>query len=264
LIWLASLATNLPFARFPSPTGAWSGGGGTSFIFPYAVLELKIASAALDKSSEVVRSWIEELTREGGVVEATKFSKFLTGYAGLYEDKVGVVPSWMGQPRISAAVRGEEGGWGGGGGGPAPMAANKPLVDRVNQKPEKKRVPDQKSIMANERTLLAWVRTTMLVLYGSSFFLDHDLPGPTNLIVGWGGVTCSLVIIVYSHTQYRKRNQMLVAAEADLNKYVDNIGTNLFLVATLACSIAGFAAYRKSVLTYNNWAIYNEGDAGAF
>ena len=115
------------------------------------------------------------------------------------------------------------------------------------------RIPDQKSIMANERTLLAWVRTTMLILYGSSYFLDHEAGDGFNKVLGWTGIVVAVAIVGYSYWQYRRRNDLLVKAETDLKKYVDNVGTSVFFVAIVVVALAGFVSYQKSVLTYTNW-----------
>ena len=66
---------------------SWRACDGRSFVFPYEILELKIRTDALAKSADIVTKWIDEL-KAGGAVEASKFSKFLTGYAGIYREKV--------------------------------------------------------------------------------------------------------------------------------------------------------------------------------
>jgi hypothetical protein len=129
-----------------------------------------------------------------------QFSKYLSGFAAPVPPRVQVGPSWLSDEEVSEALRGERPRTGSGrlvAPAPAPSrkrgdsAPSAKMFDRT----EKKKVPDQKSVLANERTLLAWVRTTMLILYGSSFFLENDLPGPTNLIMGWLGLVTGVGLI---------------------------------------------------------------------
>ena len=97
-----------------SQTGTNSRSSGPAWIFPHAIFELKISSQALERSKDVVQKFTDELISVGGAVVAPKFSKFLSGYSAHYNDKVGVVPSWMSQEKIVAAVQGREVGGGGG------------------------------------------------------------------------------------------------------------------------------------------------------
>ena len=180
----ASLDQNVCFVKESPEPGTMQSGGGLSWIFPYAIFELKISSEALERSKEVVQSFTDELTSIGGAIVAPKFSKFLSGYSAHFNNVVGVVPSWMSQEKIVAAVQGREVGEGNiaskgaeartaGQAGQAGQGSYDRVRDyKAEKKAEKKvekreRGPDQKSIMANERTLLAWMRTTMLLLYGS-------------------------------------------------------------------------------------------------
>ncbi|GMH60638.1 hypothetical protein TrRE_jg5280 [Triparma retinervis] len=269
----ASLDQNVCFVKEESKEsqGAGMSTSGPAWIFPHAVFELKISSEALERSKDVVQRFTDELVSVGGAVVAPKFSKFLSGYAAHYNDKAGVVPSWMSHEKIVAAVQGREAGGGGVQGGyESGMArrqagqAGQATYDRVNdfkaeRKAEKEakkkdRGVDQKSIMANERTLLAWMRTTMLLLYGSSYFLDHDLDGGANKVLGWTGIVSSLGVVLWAQWRYNKRNNMLLRSEMDIAKYSDKYGTNFLVLCTIVCSVAGLIAYQKSVLTYNNWA----------
>ncbi|GMI07268.1 hypothetical protein TrVE_jg10653 [Triparma verrucosa] len=261
----ASLDQTVTLVQDSESTRTWSYNHiqqSSSFIFPYAVLEIKIATAALERSSEVMSNFVTELKTKGGVIEAPKFSKFLTGYAAHYQKSVSVIPSWMSDPSISASHNLSP---------PAPPPPafcspppSSPLpIDRVQDyKKTKSRLPDQKSIMANERTLLAWVRTTMLLLYGSSFFLDHELPGFTNKVIGWTGILASLFVVIRALKQYNMRNDLLLKSETQLGKFVDGGGVNFLGVGIVVVSVAGFVSYQKSVLTYNNWHIYGEGGEG--
>jgi uncharacterized membrane protein YidH (DUF202 family) len=252
-----------------SQTGTNSRSSGPAWIFPHAIFELKISSQALERSKDVVQKFTDELISVGGAVVAPKFSKFLSGYSAHYNDKVGVVPSWMSQEKIVAAVQGREVGGGGGHAfGVVRQAGQGGTYDRVedfkaerkaNKKAEKEankkeRGPDQKSVMANERTLLAWLRTTMLLLYGSSYFLDHDIEGGVNKVLGWIGISSALGVVLWAQWRYNKRNKMLLSSEMNIAKYSDQYGTNFLVLCTIICSIVGLIAYQKSVLTYNNWA----------
>jgi len=266
----------------PPAAGTWlrpPTGVKDSFAFPYAVLELKIATHALESSAGVVQKWIAELTNDGGAIEVTKFSKYvwraskasisnylrlldsppinplsrsfthtrryLTGFAAHYPNRVQFVPSWMSDSEVSCALRGVR---------PEAARPTAPQVPNASSKmfdrTEKKKIPDQKSIMANERTLLAWVRTTMLILYGSSFFLENDLPGPTNVIMGWLGMVVGVGLITYAFSQYRKRNELLIGAVVDLRKYVDHVGTGVMYAAVVVAVVSGVVAYHKSILTH--------------
>jgi uncharacterized membrane protein YidH (DUF202 family) len=276
----ASLDQSVTFVK-EVPNDKWlRSDEGEAFIFPYSILELKISTDAMDKRADMIASWVEEL-KAGGAIDAAKFSKFLTGYSGHYRQQVNIVPNWMSEETIVAAQRGlagapqpppppplqqqKEGMSATTGGGALPPMPNTPVartIDRVLEKPTKTRIPDQKSIMANERTMLAWIRTTMLVLYGSSYFIDHDAVGGFNKVVGWSGVVVSGALVAYSYWQYKRRNALLVASETDLKKYVDNLGTAVFFAATILVSFTGFVVYQKSVLTFNNWNVYDLGVFG--
>jgi len=99
----------------------------------------------------------------------------------------------------------------------------------------------------------------MLLLYGSSFFLDHELPGFTNKVIGWTGILASLFVVIRALKQYNMRNDLLLKSETQLGKFVDGGGVNFLGIGIVVVSVAGFVSYQKSVLTYNNWHIYEEG-----
>ena len=134
----------------------------------------------------------------------------------------------------------------------AERKANKKAEKKAEKEANKKeRGPDQKSVMANERTLLAWLRTTMLLLYGSSYFLDHDIEGGVNKVLGWIGISSALGVVLWAQWRYNKRNKMLLSSEMNIAKYSDQYGTNFLVLCTIICSIVGLIAYQKSVLTYH-------------
>jgi len=81
----------------------------------------------------------------------------------------------------------------------------------------------------------------------------HEAGDDFNKVLGWTGIAVAVAIVGYSYWQYRLRNVLLVNAESDLKKYVDNVGTSVFFVAIVVVALTGFVSYQKSVLTYNNW-----------
>jgi uncharacterized membrane protein YidH (DUF202 family) len=229
------------------------------------VLELKIATHALESSAEVVEGWIRLLTEKGGAIEVSKFSKYLSGYAAHFPKKIDLVPSWMNDEEITACLQSRVRGASFNKTIAAPdvnssSSHHRPVAGlttdslfsggrgKMYDRNEKKKMPDQKSVLANERTLLAWVRTTMLILFGSSFFLENDLPGPTNAIFGYCGIVTGVALIMYAYSQYRTRNEYLCDGEGDLRKYVDKIGTAVLFVSVVVSVVAGAIAYKVVII----------------
>ncbi|KAK3068260.1 Phosphate metabolism transcription protein [Teratosphaeriaceae sp. CCFEE 6253] len=73
--------------------------------FPFAVLEIKVrrrhgaAAAGASKTAE----WIRDLMASHLVKEAPRFSKFVHGVAGLFEDYVNTFPFWL--PQVETDIR---------------------------------------------------------------------------------------------------------------------------------------------------------------
>ena len=138
----------------------------TGFRFPFAVLELKVAHHALEGSAEFVNSWITELIEEGGAIEVSKFSKYLTGYAAYNRGNVEHIPSWMSEQAVSLALQAQFPRTRSFAEAEEAMKLPGKLFDRSKMKEKERgpKPPDTKMALANERTLLAWIRTTMLLL----------------------------------------------------------------------------------------------------
>lgn len=67
--------------------------------FPYAILEVKLQTAAGDKPP----AWITDLTSSHLVEEVPKFSKFIHGCATLLEERVRILPFWL--PQMEKDIR---------------------------------------------------------------------------------------------------------------------------------------------------------------
>ena len=87
----------------------------------------------------------------------------------------------------------------------------------------------------------------MLILYGSSFFLDNDLPGPTNEIFGWIGVVIGTLLIIFAFYQYTKRNKFLIDG-VEASKCIDRVGTASLIGSVLGVILAGTIVYKHIVI----------------
>jgi hypothetical protein len=73
----ASLDMNVTLIAEREQGGSWvrqPEAANDAFLFPFAVLELKINTHALESSADVTQAWIRELVDVGGAIEVNKVS----------------------------------------------------------------------------------------------------------------------------------------------------------------------------------------------
>ena len=221
---------------------------------PYAVFEVKLAD------SDVPR-FIRELEVSNTIIEAVKFSKFLTGAAAFNAKKIDVLPYWVAnssfkplfqqesavpdiseRPRRRTSAVDES---------PASIAATAKSSSALTLKrlstvfgsmssrpdrgpaiaPYKSARVEPKSYFANERTFIQWISAGLLLVTISVLLLDFS-EDDDNYILTTGIVLCfgALFVVVYATFVYFRRIQLLSSGKP--YGYVDKFGPII-----LACAV---------------------------
>ena len=189
------------------------------------------------------------MTDEGGAIETTKFSKFLTGFAVLFKQRVALVPSWMSDPEIVKALQPKKDlasrlfGIG--------IAETPVIPPKLFDRSDKRfRVPDPKAFLAVERTMLSWVRTIMIIFAASHYTLQEGnmLPSGSsaNQVLGWIGFVVGWFMIGYAYFQYRRRNVFLVTSEDSL-EFIDPLGVTALCFSLFLMGAIGAIVYQRPI-----------------
>lgn len=198
------------------------------FHFPLGILEVKLAFEKFEEIDYLeIPDWIIAMQNSGLIIEVEKFSKYCTGAAIMNLNRITRVPSWIAAVKtlmeIELARKGRE--WFGAEKLPKwVIEANIKVPERV----------EPREFMANERTLLKWVRMCFLALFvGLSLLSFESIYEP---ITGILLTIFSLMILFRAYYMYRIRLKMLLARNFDTPFY-DPYGPHmivfLFVVPTI-------------------------------
>jgi uncharacterized membrane protein YidH (DUF202 family) len=246
-----------------APAGAWClpGPNGPAFNkhIPFAVLEIKLSGSETPQS-------IQELINSNTVIDAAKFSKFLTGVASFRSHQLDTLPYWATHPSFAPMFGINK--------TPSHKVSEKPMIkggstgvtlddtlttvptvhsthrershslmswlsSRVGKKekqwkvaPKKPARVEPKSYFANERTFIQWISAALLLVTIAVLLLDFesdfdDARVASKILVGTG-----IFIAVYSVFVYFRRVRMLESGTP--YGYVDHVAPILLSGAILA------------------------------
>jgi len=192
------------------------------FDFPMGVLEVKQAFKTYDEFEALeLPSWVTELREEGLIIEVEKFSKYLTGISIMHVDVLDEIPSWLKSVKmfldIEVARMGRD------------TLSDSKSVDymavdeNLSDVPLPKRV-EPRIYMANERTMLKWVRMSFLgVSVGLALvgFNHEPVAGSILAILG-------LILLCRAYWIYDRRLKFIRSGDIH-GKWVDEISTHLLM-----------------------------------
>jgi uncharacterized membrane protein YidH (DUF202 family) len=230
---------------------------------PYAVYEIKLAGSEMPAS-------MQALLDSGVILDAAKFSKFLTGAAAFQGGKINVLPYWaeydtfiplfFGKPTaandvatpVSMATRrnfpiettqstsSEQSLSKTNVTGTSPFgncassARSRESVTKIEQRiaPKKPARVEPKSYFANERTFIQWISAALLQVTVAVILLEFESQHPEYPLVSIGLLLCgcAAVIIAYALYAYHRRVRLLMSGEP--YGYIDHTGPTF-----LGCSI---------------------------
>lgn len=98
--------------------------------------------------------------------------------------------------------------------------------------------PDVRFLLANERTLLAWVRTSLAVIAGGFVLIQISDDSTTQSIIGFAAVGLGIFMVLVGYVRFRDADKAIRAgklpetARASLIQISGIIGIALILVTT--------------------------------
>ena len=203
-----------------------------TFCFPLGILEVKLAFESFDEIDDLeMPSWVYAMQNAGFIIQVDKFSKYCTGISVMKLGKIHRVPSWIAAVKtlmeVELARKGQE--WFGMDKLPKwEIEENITIPTRV----------EPREFMANERTLLKWVRMCFLALFVGLGLLGFQYEPVTGSVL----IIFSLIILFRSYWMYHIRLNMLKERNFQ-DPFHDNWGPPL-LVALFVLPTLTYLAYR--------------------
>lgn len=210
-------------------------------VVPFAVFEVKLAGSEMPSN-------IQGLIDQSVVVEAEKFSKFLTGAAAFNRNAIRTLPYWASHPAFVRCF-GESSGTAlekGISGTSTDTSSDSfpteegdeertPFLSRLFCSKSLKVAPrrparvEPKSFFANERTFIQWVGGAFFLL--SLSVISAEVVGEVTHVIMFLLGLC-VVLVLYSVFVYYRRLHLLQSGSPD--GYVDRVGPLLLACTVLA------------------------------
>jgi len=171
-----------------------------TFCFPLGVLEVKLYLDTFDDINHVAKpDWIKAMQNAGLIIEVDKFSKYCTGVSVMNLGKIVRVPSWIAAVKtlmeVELARKGQE--W---------FSLDKLPKWTIQENVSVPTRVEPREFMANERTLLKWVRMCFLALFVGLGLLGFQYEPITGSVL----IIFSLILLFRSYWMYRIRLKMLL------------------------------------------------------
>eukprot|EP00484_Ammonia_sp_Unknown_P000637 CAMPEP_0197021536 /NCGR_PEP_ID=MMETSP1384-20130603/2430_1 /TAXON_ID=29189 /ORGANISM="Ammonia sp." /LENGTH=484 /DNA_ID=CAMNT_0042449379 /DNA_START=38 /DNA_END=1489 /DNA_ORIENTATION=- len=171
-----------------------------TFCFPLGILEVKLNLSTYDEINLVaVPDWIYALQNAGFIIQVDKFSKYCTGISVMNLGQIERVPSWIAAIKtlmeVELARKGQE--W---------FSMDKLPKWEIQENVNIPTRVEPREFMANERTLLKWVRMCFLALFVGLGLLGFQYEPITGSVL----IIFSLIILFRSYWMYRIRLKMLI------------------------------------------------------
>jgi uncharacterized membrane protein YidH (DUF202 family) len=191
------------------------------FHFPLGILEVKLAFEKFDEVDLLeMPVWVLGMQQAGLIIQVEKFSKYCTGAAIMNLHTISRVPSWIAAVRslleVELARRGRE--WF--------QVEKDPQWEIIAQNaihvPER---VEPREFLANERTMLKWVRMCFLALFVGLALLGFQHEPVTGIIL----TLCSMVILFRAFYMYQLRQRMLIDKNFD-HVFYDPYGPVMIMV----------------------------------
>jgi len=171
-----------------------------TFCFPLGILEVKLAFETFEQIDSLeMPSWVYAMQNAGFIIQVEKFSKYCTGCCVMNLAKIHRVPSWIAAVKtlmeVELARKGEE--WFG-----MEKLPKWEIEENIN-------IPtrvEPREFMANERTLLKWVRMCFLALFVGLGLLGFQYEPVTGSVL----IIFAMIILFRSYWMYRVRLRMLI------------------------------------------------------
>eukprot|EP00980_Cylindrotheca_fusiformis_P001103 scaffold305_cov110-Cylindrotheca_fusiformis.AAC.21 len=264
-----------------APQGAWCLPEGTRIRssmkkrVPFPVFEVKLAGSEMPGS-------LETLISNGVIIEAAKFSKFLTGAAAYNSDKIKVLPYWAENPAFkgiflptqrsnkqsyassspnssatstssSSATTASELDMKNN----CPSRRNQGLLDRFltccrsNKQhriaPQKPARVEPKSYFANERTFIQWSSSALWLLTVAALIAERESEDGVTYLTNTGIALCvgSIMLLIHAIVTYFRRIRLMQTGNP--NGYVDKVGPIVLTGVVFLGVVVLLAAKSKSV-----------------
>lgn len=181
------------------------------FKFPLGILEVKQAFKSFEEMEMLeLPDWVINLQENGLIIEVEKFSKYLTGVSVMHVDVLDEIPSWLQSVKmfldIEIAKQGQK--W-------LSESTTKQYIQfdqDISDVPLPKKI-EPRTFMANERTLLKWIRMSFLALtVGLALIgLNHE-PITGTILASFG-----LVLCLRTYYVYQRRLELIKLGDLHLN-----------------------------------------------
>mmetsp|Transcript_28502 Transcript_28502/g.25161 ORF Transcript_28502/g.25161 Transcript_28502/m.25161 type:complete len:485 (+) Transcript_28502:72-1526(+) len=171
-----------------------------TFCFPLGILEVKLSFEKFEDIDDLeMPEWIYAMQNAGFIIQVDKFSKYCTGISVMKLGTIHRVPSWIAAVKtlmeVELARKGQE--W---------FGMDKLPKWEIRESGTIPTRVEPREFMANERTLLKWVRMCFLALFVGLGLLGFQYEPVTGSVL----IIFSLIILFRSYWMYRIRLKMLI------------------------------------------------------
>ena len=228
-----------------------------SRVVPFSVFEIKLGEGQTSNS-------LDELIQRGVILDAAKFSKFLTGAAIFCMHKVKTLPYWANHPAFADFFQKhtvpnppkEEKVTSNDNEGPAKKRRGFSLFQKPNAKepgtskwiaPSKAVRVEPKTYFANERTFVQWISAAIFLISVSALLLEYENGRGHTHVASKVLLVFTIVVAVYALFLYYQRIHFIRNARP--YGYVTHFGP---MVLTVACVLG-------ALVTLNDvWSIESD------
>lgn len=109
------------------------------------------------------------------------------------------------------------------------------MADKKSKKPEDDQLdPDARFLLANERTLLAWVRTALAVLAGGFALIQLADNSKTQTVVGISVIVLGATMTIVGYTRFKTADKAIRRGELPPSGVEPLVQTGGILVIAIA------------------------------
>merc|ERR1719204_715173 len=192
------------------------------FDFPMSILEVKQAFNDFEEFDTLeLPPWIKEMRDSGLIIEVEKFSKYLTGISIMHVDVLHEIPSWLKSVKMFLDIEVARG-------GKSLMSDSKAISymrvdENLSDVPLPTRV-EPRIFMANERTMLKWVRMSFLGLTVGLALMGFGHEPISGSILSFFG----LILLCRAYWIYVKRLRFIKSGDIH-GQWTDEISTHILM-----------------------------------